>query len=59
MTDNALAAGIFAVWMTAGFGWVMNVAKIFWSMQEPLTGEFALRVIGAIVFPIGCVLGWL
>lgn len=44
-----------ALFFAAVAGWVMNLFKIF-SATEP--GEIIIRVIGAVLFLIGAIIGW-
>lgn len=63
MTDEGIALGCLGAWfalMAAGaIGWVLNVIKIFAALSEPLTGLFIARCISVVIFPIGCIAGWL
>lgn len=63
MTEDAMNAGCalggVLLMIALPIGWVLNVAKIFLSLNDPLTGMFFMRLIGTIVFPIGCIVGWL
>lgn len=54
---QALLALLFPViGVLAIIGWFLNLFAI-WGL--PVNGELVLRVIGILVFPLGCILGWL
>lgn len=40
-------------------GWIANVVKIFWIINDPVTGLFIARCVGVFVAPLGVVLGYL
>ena len=53
------ALGMVALMAAAAVGWVLNVVKIFATLNDPLTGMFVGRVLGVFLVPIGCIVGWL
>ncbi len=40
-------------------GYVMNIAEIIRTVGFPIDGEFIVRVIGLVAFPIGGVMGYI
>jgi hypothetical protein len=44
--------------IAAMFGYCANIVIIFVTMHSEITGEFLIRCIGIIAFPIGIVLGF-
>lgn len=57
--DDWIVLAVFAFWFAAIGGWIANIVKIAWSISDPLTPMFLLRCIGAVLMPIGCILGYL
>lgn len=51
-----LALCLVSVFVGAVYGWVWNIAKIF--QTDTLTGMVLARVIGAMMFPVGAVMGY-
>ena len=47
---------LFSAFCAAVYGWGWNIAKIF--QADPLTGMVVARVIGAVMFPVGAVMGY-
>jgi hypothetical protein len=45
--------------MACVYGWIANIVKIFWAVNETITGLFILRCVGVAVPPLGVVLGYL
>jgi hypothetical protein len=52
------AIGFIMLWVAAGIGWILNIAKIVGSINDPITGMLIFRAVGVFLFPVGCVLGW-
>ena len=52
-------AVVFMVGIAALVGWIMNLVKLTHCSFDPLTTEPVFRAIGAIVAPIGAVLGYM
>lgn len=50
---------LIAIYIVITVGWIMNVVAIWYTMDNPLTAKFILRVIGVFVPIIGSVLGYL
>jgi len=48
-----------AITVAAGTGWVLNIIKLAQHINEPLTAFECLRCVGVIMFPVGCILGWI
>lgn len=42
-----------------GYGWIMNIVKIYHSSFTPLTADVVLRVVGIFLAPLGMVMGYL
>ena len=61
--DDMLGAGCalasILLIVLAAIGWVLNIVKIFAGLSDPITGMWLMRVIGAFIVPIGCIVGWL
>jgi len=38
-------------------GWVINVVKIIASINDPLTTEIIVRLVGVFVLPLGAIMG--
>ena len=51
-----LAMCLFSPFFAAVYGWGWNIAKIF--QADTLTGMVMARVIGAVMFPVGAVMGY-
>jgi hypothetical protein len=51
-----LALCLFGAFFAGVVGWVWNIAKIF--QADTLTGMVLARVIGAVMFPVGAVMGY-
>ena len=51
-----LAMCFVSVFVGAVYGWVWNFVKIF--QADTLTGMVVARVIGAVMFPVGAVMGY-
>ena len=49
----------FAIAITGGIGWVLNIINVCHTFDEPITGLFILRAIGIIVAPLGAVMGYI
>lgn len=53
---------IFVLWLAifiaAGYGWVMNIVKIVDLGFEPWTGMVIFRCVGVFLPPLGAVLGY-
>lgn len=39
------------------YGWISNLVALFY--MTTFSGQMMLRIIGAVVAPIGCIMGWL
>lgn len=48
-----------AFWLAFVFGWVANVVKLTWLLDDPLSGWFIFRAIAVFVAPIGAVIGYI
>lgn len=61
-SDDAIgggcAIGILILWVAGAVGWVLNIAKIVGTINDPITALLVLRAFGVFFFPLGCVLGW-
>ncbi|OIN15604.1 hypothetical protein BFS86_09185 [Shewanella algae] len=40
-------------------GYVSNFLQVIEMFSQPISGEFLLRAVGIVLFPLGAVLGWL
>ena len=47
---------VFGIWIAAVVGWFMNCYQLYAYVYH--NGEFALKVIGVVVFPLGAIMGW-
>lgn len=59
MSENIVVFGTFAFFLAAAAGWIMNVAKFFMALYDPLTAMEAVRLLAIFVVPVGCIVGWL
>jgi hypothetical protein len=50
---------VIALWIACAVGWITNIVKLFFYDGSGFTGEFALRIVGIFVAPLGVVLGYL
>ena len=60
--DNAnvfIFLALLLFWICAVGGWIANVAKIWMTAGDPMTGFFIARCIGVFFAPVGVVLGYL
>ena len=49
----------FVIWLLVIVGWFMNIYKLTkYDFDTPLKAE-ATRIVGAVVFPLGAVIGYL
>ena len=53
------ATAFMVILVVGAVGWVANIAKLFLSLNDPLTGMFFARIVGVFLVPIGCIVGWL
>lgn len=44
--------------IVAVIGWIANIAKIVGALNDPISNLFVARCVGAIVMPIGAILGF-
>lgn len=58
MAGGCVALSTLLLVLAAAVGWVLNIAKIVGTINDPLTAMLLLRVFGVPFFPLGCVLGW-
>ena len=57
-TITALEWGFIGLFLFAIGGWVANIVKVLAGLSEPLTGLFALRLVGIVAAPLGAILGY-
>ncbi len=63
-TNDGLITGIFglavlALWVLAIIGWVLNIIKLFATINDPITAMMIFRGVGILAAPLGVVLGYL
>ena len=56
--SHALILAFIVIFGTIIFGWIFNIIKIF-GIENILTGEGILRLIGVPLIPLGGILGFL
>jgi len=54
-----LSLALIAVSLAAFVGWGMNIYKLCTCDFEPSYKAEAIRTIGIVVAPVGCVAGWM
>jgi len=54
----ALALGIITLACAFIAGWVLNIAALLGSYATMETTELVLRLVGAVIFPLGSLFGW-
>lgn len=60
MTEDQVAGWLVLSLITAScFGWIANIVKLAWLLDDPLSGWFIFRTIAIFVAPIGAVLGYI
>lgn len=40
-------------------GWVANIVKLFYTLNDPITGMFIARCFGVFAAPLGAILGYM
>ena len=56
--DNVYVILSLCVVLASIIGYIMNIAGIVHTINNPLTGMFIFRCIGIFAFPLGCILGY-
>lgn len=56
---RALVVVWIGLWVAGVIGWIMNLCQLFSMAAGGATAMFILKCIGAVLAPIGAVLGWL
>jgi prepilin-type N-terminal cleavage/methylation domain-containing protein len=59
LVELIFALALLVVGPACVFGWVNNIIKLAHTSFEPITGIAVLRVVGILVVPLGCVLGYM
>ena len=59
LVELIFALALLVVGPAFVFGWVNNIIKLAHTSFEPITGIAVLRVVGILVVPLGCVLGYM
>lgn len=54
----ALALGIITLAFAFIAGWVLNIAALLGGYATMEISELMLRLVGAVIAPLGAVLGW-
>lgn len=49
---------VIAIWAAFIYGWIMNIVKIIGAFDDPVTSMFIARCVGAVVAPVGAILGY-
>jgi uncharacterized protein with PQ loop repeat len=57
MFGTALVFTLFAFLILGIIGWIMNIINIL-NITNPITISDALSILGAIVIPLGMIMGW-
>jgi len=57
MFGTALVFTLFAFLILGIIGWFMNIINIL-NITNPVTISDALSILGAIVIPLGMIMGW-
>jgi len=56
---RGLVVALFIMlWVAAFAGWLVNIAKIFMTLADPISGLFIARLVGVFAMPLGSVLGY-
>lgn len=50
---------VFAFWIAAVGGWIINIFKLTNMTLNPVTMELILRILGILAAPLGAVMGYL
>ena len=59
LVELIFALALLVVGPACVFGWVNNIIKLAHTSFEPITGIAVLRVVGILVVPLSCVLGYM
>ena len=44
--------------LSAAYGYLDNIFKLFTSHESEAAGKIAARILGVLFFPLGCIIGW-
>jgi len=47
-----------ACWLAAVVGYIMNIVKVVGLSAGPFSTELAVRLVGIVAVPLGCIAGW-
>lgn len=50
---------VFTLAVAGVGGWIANIVKLAWSLNDALTAMTLLRIVGIPVAPLGAVLGYI